>query len=179
MGKDVFEYLDSEGNHSPKTYIVLGCHRGGTSFVGQALKDAGVDIQGGPGRREDIRFVHLNRDIIYEAGSTWQRPPAREKILSAVKAFENKARALLREASSGKKAWAWKDPQQALTAEGLVPLWKEELDDVYLICVFRKPENTDTSLRRIRQHGNGASFAKEYARRTIKAIERFMELDVE
>jgi len=176
---DPLKYLDKDGNQEQKTYIVLGCHRSGTSFIGQALKDAGVDIKGGAGRREDVRFVYLNRDIIREAGSTWQRPPTREKIAEATKKFEERARTLLREAKNNKKAWAWKDPQQPLTAEALVPIWLEELEDVYLVCVFRRPKNTGKSLKRIRQHGSGENFAKEYARRTIKAIERFMELDVE
>ncbi len=168
------KYLDDKGDQTPKTYIVIGCHRSGTSFLAQTLKDYGVDIKGGDGRLEDVRFVYLNRDIIQDAGGIWRRPPSREKILESTKKFEGRARELLQTASKNQKTWGWKDPRQAITAEGMVDLWLEELDDVYLICIFRRPERTETSLRRLGQHGQGAEMAREYARRTIHTIRKFM-----
>lgn len=179
MMPDVFQWLAKEGDNSQKTYIVLGCHRGGTSFVAQALKDAGVTLQGHSGRNEDSRFVHLNREIIYHAGGRWQYPPKPEAILQATKDYESQIRELIEKAKDGQAAWAWKDPQQVLTAESMVPIWLEMFDDVYLICVFRKPERTAKSLKRLGQHGQGVNFAQEYARRTIRAIKAFMRLDDE
>lgn len=176
---DSLRYLDKNGDRSQKTYIVLGCHRSGTSFLAQTLKDYGVDIKGGDGRLEDIRFVLLNKAIINDAGGIWRKPPSREKILASTKKFETNVRELLHNASKDKATWGWKDPRQVITAEGMVEAWLEELDDVYLICIFRRPERTEKSLRRLGQHNSGSEFAKEYARRTIHTIRKFMGIDDE
>ncbi|MFH2049975.1 MAG: hypothetical protein ABIJ12_11065 [bacterium] len=52
------------GNDSPKTYVVLGCRRSGTSFIANALLKMGVDMGSTPWRCEDIEFVKLNEKII-------------------------------------------------------------------------------------------------------------------
>jgi hypothetical protein len=172
---DTFHWLDENSDRSPKTYIVLGCHRSGTTFITQALKNTGVVLQGLSSRCEDSRFVRLNSEILQAAGGRWNCPPSRGKLLEAVAKHEAETRGLLVSASENQLAWAWKDPQQVLTAEGMVPIWLDMLDDVYLICIFRRPEKVEQSMKRVYGEEN-TGLAREYAKRTIATIETFMGL---
>ena len=79
----------------PRTFVVLGVHRSGTSFLSKALMDAGVKIAGGPIHYEDIDFVRLNMSIIQGAGGIWRNPPNRESLLESGNRHTNEIKALL------------------------------------------------------------------------------------
>jgi len=153
----------------PRTYIILGVHRSGTSFLAKTLKDVGIPLKGGPAHYEDIDFIKLNMKIIQEAGGIWKNPPDRESLLKSGENHKEEIQALL--SAKRQDMWGWKDPRQALTIESYLPYLE---DDVYLICIFRKPELVGASLKRLGQTSQGENMAKEYDRRIIKAIERFV-----
>lgn len=163
--------LSDLGDPSPKTYIVLGCHRSGTSFLTKALLDAGVKMGGQPIHYENGRFVSLNKDIIQGAGGTWRQPPEEDALLESGRGKEAEIVALLR--SSKSDFWGWKDPRQALTVRSYLPHLE---DDVYLIAIFRKPDRVKASLRRLGQTSIGDQLARTYARRILAAIAEFMGL---
>jgi len=157
-----------------KTYVVLGVHRSGTSFLSRALVEMGVDMGVGSNpHSEDGRFVARNQAIIQGAGGTWKAPPAPGAVVAECDGHAEQIVALLQRPQP---YWGWKDPRQALTIEGWVPYLKEAMDDVYLICIFRRPERVAASLRRLGQHADGYGLAQEYARRVMGGISAFMEL---
>ena len=65
--------LEKLGFKDTKTYIVLGMHRSGTSFISKALHDSGVDMGEGKlmgpnewnklGHYENTQFVSMNSQI--------------------------------------------------------------------------------------------------------------------
>ena len=158
----------------PKTFIVLGVHRSGTSFVTKCLIDAGVEMGGQAIHYEDNAFVQLNMKIIQAAGGIWRNPPDPDalRIIGAEHA-DRIQRAIA--AKSGDLR-GWKDPRQALTMESYLPY----LDgDVYLVAMFRKPEKVGASLKRIGQMDaqRGTAMAREYDRRIVRAIQSFVGIE--
>jgi len=164
---------------SPKTYIVLGAHRSGTSFVADSLRSAGVDFKTGGWRTENGRGARFNRDIIQAAGGVWYDPPAEAAMLAAgaLRSAEiQDMYELLMMPTEEYPLVGFKDPRMALTVRSYLDFL---LGDVYLICVFRRPELTAASLKRkgqISAAGDGGHLAKEYARRIISAVKEFMGL---
>lgn len=165
------EYLKINDT-SDKTYVVLGSHRSGTTFITKALYDQGIKMGGGAsGHREDIDFIHLNMDILKEAGGEWKKPPSEEAIDAIISKYGDRFKTIVDKKKD--KLWGWKDPRQPLTMKGLVDYLE---DDVYLVCVFRKPERVARSLFITNGMKNTEKLTREYSRRIIKVIERFMGL---
>lgn len=164
------EFFSDANNQEQKTYIVLGGHRCGTSFMGRALHKAGIKISGDPGRFEDIEFVKLNERILADNNVDWRNPPSSEIVCNRqdeIEALMKKKRA------SGGQFWGWKDPRQALTIDHYLPYLE---GDTYLICIFRKPEKSAESLANMGQSRNGVNMSLEYNRRIIEAVKRFIGL---
>lgn len=77
-------------DNSPKTYLVLGMHQGGTSFIAKALQEQGIDmgiIE--TGVYENLEFVTFNNRTLSNAGGNWYRPPNMERIVESIKKFVN------------------------------------------------------------------------------------------
>lgn len=160
---------------SPKTYVVLGAHQGGTSIISKALHgvpDIDMGIGQNEGTYEDNTFVQINNNIIRRAGGVWYDPPAVEHVKNVAKGFSGQISSLIN--SKKKPFWGWKDPRTALTWDA----YKGHLsDDVYLVCVFRKPDKVGESLsRRSNPKVSGKELSKEYYRRIIDIIKDFAEL---
>ncbi len=108
----------------PKTVVILGMFRSGTSMTAAILDILGVGFGEDllPGSRanplgyfEDRSFMDLNRRIVREAGGSLQDPPPRARILAQEAAFRQAIAEQVkpREAS----LWGWKDPAASLTIE--------------------------------------------------------------
>ena len=153
------EELEGLGFGHNKMYVVLGMHRSGTSFVARALHESGVDMGEGHfvganrfnplGHYENADFVVLNDEIMKEAGAVdWSGVVAPEKIEEIRESgkYRSRVKELLGRFSS--KFWGFKDPRTIST----LPLYLEQVDedenDVYLVCVFRKPQRVEGSLKR-------------------------------
>ena len=158
-------------NDDPKTYVVLGCPCSGTSFIANALTKMGAKMGATSWRHEDMGFVKLNAKII---NGSWSQPPSHDSIMESAKNFTKDIKELLDERRKN-YLFGWKDPRQPLTIEAYLPYLT---DDVYLVCIFRKPSYTLQSMRK--QIGSkGDKMAKEYARRTIRAVMKFMGITPE
>ena len=102
-----------------KVYVVLGCRRPGTSFLAEALGNAGVVFRTcGNGHNEDGVFCVLNDAVLGEAGGDWSELPPDDRIAEAVAAYETEYRSLIEERAQAGR-WGWKDPRQGATIQYL------------------------------------------------------------
>jgi len=168
------------GKVKQKTYIVLGMHRTGTTFLTRCLEKSGVDMGGsGDKYRENPEFKALNRKIIIGAGGGWESgsiPSPEENILAQQGNFDEKIKATI--AHHKKQLWGFKDPRTALTARLLMPHILEIDDDPFLYCCFRRPEEIADSLNRRQgtSHDLGIAIAREYNTRLLNFLWDFCEL---
>lgn len=137
--------------NQPKTVIILGMHRTGTSMTGGLLSRLGVDMGrellgrkwSNPfGHFEDKNFLELNKRILQTAGGGWDSPPRKETILSQRDKFMGEIKNL----TSGRKPkiWGWKDPRTSLTIELYLPC----LANPYFLVCRRDPNSITESLKR-------------------------------
>lgn len=157
---------------SPKTYVIVGTKRSGTSFLAQVLGENGVDIATcGNGHNEDLDFVQFSEKILKEAGGDWNDLPPAQEIAKAVHRNSTELIALLK--SKKTMAWGWKDPRVGAMIEYFLPYLE---DDVYLVCVFRKPAIAAASMHRTWPKHSLEFCLKvitDYQHRSLDAIEEF------
>jgi hypothetical protein len=163
-------------DQSTKVYIVLGMHKSGTSFISKALFDQGVQmttLDDHSFRRhyEDLAFLDLDKEMLHSAGGYWRKPPTEEEMQKV--GFIDRIKEII--AKQTTKFWGWKDPRNAFTAPKFIEQLKEE--DVYLVCVFRKPQKVQESLIRAKGEGDYRDLIKEYNRRILKTVKDFVGLD--
>ena len=156
-----------------RTYVILGMHRSGTSFLSRCLQLGGVDIGHTliRGHYENADFVHLNDKILQLAGGSWDNPPDEGKIKIVEDKLSNEIINVINK--NKKDMWGWKDPRTSLTIRGYLPHLSE---DVYIIAIFRNPSLVAESLRRRNGFSieKGVKLAKEHNARIIKVLkERF------
>lgn len=161
-------------NREPKTYVVLGMHRSGTSFLSGALIQAGANMGDVLARdvNEDSCFQSLNIRIPNSAGGSWDCPPS----VGSIDAQRKKYSKEIQETISKHKGdrWGWKDPRTSLTFDLYEPYLT---NDVYLYCCFRRPEKVVESLTK--RNGSGPDWrgvTDEYNRRILDSIQRFVRL---
>ena len=163
-----------------KTYVVLGMHRTGTTFLTKCLERNGVNMGGGKDKhRENPDFLSLNRTILREAGGHWESgtvPLPLEKVLEQQGKFDSKIRETI--ARNMSPLWGFKDPRTALTVQLIMPHILEVDDDPFIYACFRKPEKIADSLNR-RQgtpQNFGIAIAREYNTRLLNFLWEFCEL---
>lgn len=149
---------------TPKTYVVLGMHKSGTSFISKALSEQNVSMGvNNFNVYENSSFVDLNNEFLKECGGSWNDPPTEEVIREKCPSFKERAKNLI--TYFKKEFWGFKDPRTALT----FPLYEDLLeDDVYLVCMFRKPQ-------KLVEKGIGRDLVDTYNQRILKIIERFIK----
>jgi hypothetical protein len=174
-----------------RTYIVIGMHRSGTSFLAKALQKHGVNMGKklmGPYKGDEIdhcenmEFVTLDREMLAMAndGKTFHSglmPPDEAVILALAGEYGPQIERVVKLNSD--RTWGWKDPYTALLIKLYMPYVLAIDDDPFIYCCFRRPEKIADSLRR-RQGLNpeaGAKIAREYQRRIISFLKEFLELD--
>lgn len=161
---------------SRKVYIVLGMHKSGTSFLSKALLDQGVSmtmLDDASFRRhyEDLELLDLDKEILHMAGGNWRNPPSEEEINKV--GFIDRIKEVIKKHTTS--YWGWKDPRNAFTAQKYIDQLQEE--DVYLVCVFRKPQKVQESLVRAKGEDDYRDLIKEYNRRILKVVKDFVGLD--
>lgn len=165
---------------SPKTYMVLGMHKSGTSFIAKSLHDQGINMGVPDSTKEETLYEHidfnkLNVDILKRAGGSWDNPPSEVSIKRVMEhsLIKEKISKLINKLKE--KFWGFKDPRTSLTAKGILPHLK---DDVYLVCIFRRPEKAIASLQRQSKMSKAKclSLYKEYNRRIVDTIRVFCEI---
>lgn len=169
----------------PKIWVVLGSKRGGTSYLAKLLGDDGVkfDICGN-GHNEDIDFVQLNNMLLEAAGGDWNNLPPDDALAAAVAQNQDRLLGVInakKEAAEG-APWGWKDPRQSATFKHFLPFLIQNGDeDIYLICVFRRPIKAAQSMHRTwPQHSLDFCLGviNDYYRRAIGAIQEFVNYDL-
>jgi len=158
---------------SPKTWIIVGSKRGGTSFLAQVLGENGVKIEHcGNGHNEDLEFVHFNEKILHEAGGDWNDLPSESAIAARIHWHEEELIKLIE--SKKTNSWGWKDPRQGATVKHFFPYLE---DDVYLVCVFRRPDKAAESMHRTWPRHSLSycrSVINSYYAKILEAIEEFI-----
>jgi len=129
-----------------KLFIVLGMHRSGTSALGNALRDSGVDM-GKPSHdgSESEDFVSLNGKILTHAGGDWKNPPSKKAIMATAQKLGGSIKRVIAK-NKNDEAWGFKDPRSTLTIEALIPHVETLTDDYVIYACFRKPEHVAQSL---------------------------------
>lgn len=142
-------------NQFPKTVVVLGNARGGTSVTAGILRILGVamDMSKNPsisnprGSFESIDVHKINckifnlsagKDLGIEPYWDYSLP---EKILAQKNKVRDDIQRFVFEKSKDKKIWGWKNPKTNLTIELFLPY----LPNPYFVVVFRNPIKTAES----------------------------------
>jgi hypothetical protein len=136
-------------------YVVVGCHRSGTSLVAQLLSGMGVcmlfedtrqaDRWNADGYFEDLEFVSLNEALLHLAGGSWLVPPPAGRIWDVADSLQDVIRSAV-DKRRGMHKWGFKDPRTALTVHCLWPFLAEA--DPHLVHVVRAREAVVGSLLR-------------------------------
>jgi hypothetical protein len=121
-------------------YLVLGCHKSGTTLVAEILHRAGIPmVEGDVGETdydrgdffERLDWVYLNQDIL-GFGDPAETFPAPRKV----QATDAQRRAIVENIELCQKAhedWGFKDPRMCLS----YPIWKEHLPEHVPIGIYR------------------------------------------
>lgn len=167
-------------DQSPKTWVILGSKRGGTSFLAQVLGENGVTIAHcDNGHNEDLDFVRFNEKILFEAGGDWNDLPSDDAIAAAVENHHDELVHLLKSKRAGavSGSWGWKDPRQVATIKHFLPYLE---DDVYMVVVLRRPDKAAESMNRIWPQYSTVYCRKvigDYYKRILDAFKAFVDYD--
>jgi hypothetical protein len=121
-------------------YIVLGCHKSGTTLIARTLHESGIamvgddDAQGDydqSGFYERLRWVELNQHILGH-GDPAEDHPVPARVFATQRQREQMGRWIAC-CESRHTDWGFKDPRTCLT----YPIWREELPEHHLIGVYR------------------------------------------
>ena len=161
-------------NTEPKTYIILGMHRSGTSLISKALSDQGADMGDMVmSVYEDKDFLSLNTSMLTEAGGSWNNIPTDFNLTIIGRERAGEIKKLVDKKKS--KMWGWKDPRTCFT----LPAYLPHLDgDVYLFCCFRKPDKVAHSIHQRDKTGfdKARRLVDEYNKKLISHIKNFVGL---
>lgn len=135
-----------EKNEAPKTVVVLGMARSGTSITAGILNYIGVNMgesmkepswRNPKGYYEDEEFIELHVRIFAAArkGSSYWDPPSKEQVLAQRDAFEAEIIELVSRKQANSALWGWKMPWTNLTIEMFLPY----LQNPHIVVVFRNP----------------------------------------
>ncbi len=140
----------------PRTVVVLGMHRSGTSVVAGILHALGVDMgtraegeawvgkhwSNPTGHFENPDFVALDYRLLGGDATGIHGPPKWEDLPGRAGAYREEIRALV--ARSERPWWGWKDPWTVLTLEAFLPF----LAQPSFLLVRRPKEEVLASLRK-------------------------------
>jgi glycosyltransferase involved in cell wall biosynthesis len=132
----------------PRTIIVLGMHRSGTSMLTGSLQQAGLTLgdvvteapHNVKGNRENRAVMFMQEDLLKCNGGSWDSPPAVVKWESLHLAVRD----LFISRFRAEKLWGFKDPRTLLTLDG----WLEALPTAEFVGIFRHPALVARSLNK-------------------------------
>lgn len=137
-----------------RPYIIIGCHRSGTSWLTQAMHRAGIHMGAERDHNEEaLHFLSLNQQTLAASGCSWDKPctpkqehwPAIDRHELLKIHFQNhQRRQLIWRVLSGNAAWGWKDPRNTFT----LPLWLKHYPKARIIHLIRNQDQVVDSLMR-------------------------------
>jgi len=134
----------------PKTLIVLGMHRSGTSCITRILNQNGLTLgkeliqpdEGNPqGYWENLAVYWINERILKKSNGRWDNPP--QTVIGSLYIHLEILRVFYN------RNWRQphliiKDPRLVLTWD----IWKKHLRIYHILAVFRNPDSVAKSLNR-------------------------------
>lgn len=156
----------------PKTLIILGMHRSGTSCITRILNQNGLYLgseiikpdKGNPqGYWENLSVYSINERILKLSGGSWDNPPS-----TLLENFYIKIEILrfLYIRNWKRSDLIIKDPRMVITWD----IWKKYLRNYYILAIFRNPNSVANSLRRRDGMNNeiGLNLWETYNKKIIK-----------
>ena len=133
--------------HRPSGLVILAMHRSGSSCLAGMLQAGGFHAgsvfhwneDNRRGNQEDLRIIELNNLVLEASGGSWLSPPA---WIEWTRSLETQREKVLKEFSSSRAPWMFKDPRSVLT----MPFWVDAIGRPRLIGVFRNPVSVAQSL---------------------------------
>src|SRR5438132_6905958 len=133
----------------PRTIVILGMHRSGTSSLARMVNLCGASL-GGPvagandwnqtGHWESVEGLAINDLILHLSGGSWYNPPGHLYCDSLLRCKMKRFLGQLHRDGTA----IWKDPRTVLT----FPLWKPLLRNYTPVAIFRHPMSVARSLQR-------------------------------
>ena len=134
----------------PKTLIVLGMHRSGTSCITRILNQNGLSLgkdliqadDGNPqGYWENLSVYWINERILKNSNGSWDNPP---KTVLANLYIQFEILRILYIRNWRNPHLIIKDPRMVITWD----IWKKYLNNYQILTVFRNPDSVAKSLNR-------------------------------
>ena len=136
--------------YNPKTLIVLGMHRSGTSCMtrifnlcnvnlGKILMEAQIDNP--KGFWENSLVFEINEKILKQSGGTWSNPPSSDELKVT---FFDKLAMLAILYSCPNSVLGIKDPRMLITWHA----WKPLIKNYCIVGIFRHPLSVANSLNK-------------------------------
>jgi hypothetical protein len=131
----------------PPGLVILAMHRSGSSCLAGMLQASGFHAgnvfhwneDNRRGNQEDLRIIELNNLVLEASGGSWLSPPG---WIEWTRSLESQRDKVLKEFSSSRAPWMFKDPRSVLT----LPFWVDAIGRSRLIGVFRNPVSVAQSL---------------------------------
>lgn len=167
-----------------RTYIVLGMHRSGTSFISKALAEQGVNMGNDLGKAdwgnphgywENQDFIELNTKILKHVKGEWDIVPSKKKIRQSAEHHKEEVKELVHKYKDD--LWGWKDPRTSITLPAYLPHLEDiEDNDIYLVCMFRKPNKVAQSNEKVgnRSAERAEEITRDYNRRIFENVKEFL-----
>lgn len=135
-----------------RPFIVIGCHRSGTSWLAAAMHRSGIHMGVNRDHNEEaIHFLSLNQQAIQMAGGHWDNPilpqenhwPNHQPYALLKIHFDlHRRRDFVWQIILGKTAWGWKDPRNTFT----LPHWLTLYPEAKIIHLVRNADDVVKSL---------------------------------
>ncbi len=163
-----------------RPFIVIGCHRTGSSWLSMAMHRAGIFMGAiKDHNQEAMHFLSLNQQAMSNAGCRWDQPcvpkqsdwPTIEKReLLKIHFQEHKRRQLWWRVLKGNTQWGWKDPRNTFTLSH----WLHYFPEAKVIHLTRNRDDVVKSLL-ARQHipGEVQSEVQKSEKRAITLWETY------
>jgi hypothetical protein len=105
------------------------------------LEKLGATATNPIGHFEDRMFLNLNKQILNDAGGSWNNPPQHKAILDLKEKYKDEINKLI---SNKNKNWGWKEPRTSLT----IDLYYHYLNNPYFIYCKRNEDDVAKSLKK-------------------------------
>jgi hypothetical protein len=144
------------GNAIYRPFIIIGMHRSGTSFLAEALNDAGICM--GVFREhngEALHFLSLNQQMMSAAGGDWLDPvsvaDSKVNTMTAEQIFAEHVKCRYHQKWRLRcfqaQSWGWKDPRNTFT----LGYWLKVFPNARVIHLVRNGCDVAQSLHRRNQ----------------------------
>jgi hypothetical protein len=159
----------------PRSLVVLGMHRSGTSCLAGTLMECGVyfgevsrkNRYNAKGNNENQQIMDLQDRLLADNGGSWKSPP--QYVLWNDQHRRTRDEIVQQYRAAGQPLWGFKDPRTLLTLPG----WTEALPNLQLIGIFRHPDAVAQSLtnRNLFSREDGLELWYQYNRRLLAAYQ--------